>query len=114
MHAEGCYLIFDCPGQVELFTLHDALLKILKVMTDDWHLRWGQLPCAAAAETQWQGAQQFSCRRNFIRSTGSERLPTSSNFNWSRAERSNDIGLNLPVCGLLLPLCCLPGWRRCT
>lgn len=37
--AEDCYLLFDCPGQVELFTLHDALNKILRVMTDDWHLR---------------------------------------------------------------------------
>lgn len=37
--AEGCYLLFDCPGQVELFTLHDALNKMLKVMTDDWNLR---------------------------------------------------------------------------
>jgi GPN-loop GTPase len=37
--AEGCYLLFDCPGQVELFTLHDALTKMLKVMTDEWNLR---------------------------------------------------------------------------
>lgn len=42
MPAEDCYLLFDCPGQVELFMLHDALNKILKVMTDDWHLRWVQ------------------------------------------------------------------------
>jgi hypothetical protein len=39
LEEEGCYLIFDCPGQVELFTLYDALPKILKVMTDEWHLR---------------------------------------------------------------------------
>lgn len=97
MHAEGCYLIFDCPGQVELFTLHDALLKILKVMTDDWHLRWGPL--------------LYSCRNR----NGKERskfLPPKSDPQ-SQAER-NDFGLNLPVCRLLLPLCCLPGWRRCT
>ena len=39
MHAEGCYLLFDCPGQVELFTLHDSLLAILAVMDKQWHLR---------------------------------------------------------------------------
>lgn len=39
LETEGAYVIFDCPGQVELFTLHDALLKILKVMTDEWHYR---------------------------------------------------------------------------
>jgi hypothetical protein len=39
MNAEGCYLLFDFPGQVELFTLHDSLLAILTVMDKQWHLR---------------------------------------------------------------------------
>ena len=29
----------DCPGQVELFTLHDSLLSIVQTMTDKWHVR---------------------------------------------------------------------------
>mmetsp|Transcript_15861 Transcript_15861/g.47739 ORF Transcript_15861/g.47739 Transcript_15861/m.47739 type:complete len:320 (-) Transcript_15861:325-1284(-) len=37
--AEGRYLLIDCPGQVELFTLHGALPRVLKVLTDSWHLR---------------------------------------------------------------------------
>ena len=31
----------DCPGQVELFTLHESLLNIVQTMTDKWHIRWG-------------------------------------------------------------------------
>lgn len=34
--AEGCYLLFDLPGQVELFTLHGALKRILDTMTRKW------------------------------------------------------------------------------
>ena len=30
----------DCPGQVELFTLHKSLLNIVQIMTDEWHMRW--------------------------------------------------------------------------
>ena len=30
----------DCPGQVELFTLHESLLNIVQTMTDKWHIRW--------------------------------------------------------------------------
>ena len=33
-------MLFDCPGQVELFTLHDSLLAILAVMNKQWHFRW--------------------------------------------------------------------------
>lgn len=33
------YLIFDCPGQVELFTHHNSLLKIFKRMTKDMDAR---------------------------------------------------------------------------
>ncbi len=29
----------DCPGQVELFTLHDSLLNIVQTMTNKWHVR---------------------------------------------------------------------------
>ena len=42
--AEGCYFLIDCPGQVELFTLHESLLHIVQVMTNKWHIR-----CAAKA-----------------------------------------------------------------
>ena len=37
--AEGCYLLFDLPGQVELFTLHGALRRILDVLTRRWQYR---------------------------------------------------------------------------
>ena len=30
----------DCPGQVELFTLHESLVNIVQTMTDKWHIRW--------------------------------------------------------------------------
>lgn len=42
--AEGCYILIDCPGQVELFTLHESLPHIVQVMTNKWHIR-----CAAKA-----------------------------------------------------------------
>lgn len=32
---EGNYLIFDCPGQVELFTHHNSLFKIFRRMSRD-------------------------------------------------------------------------------
>jgi hypothetical protein len=38
--AEGYYFLLDCPGQVELFTLHDSLLAMLGVMDKQWHFRW--------------------------------------------------------------------------
>lgn len=37
--SAGRYLLFDCPGQVELFTLHRGITKILKALTDKHHLR---------------------------------------------------------------------------
>ncbi len=37
--AEGCYFLMDCPGQVELFTLHDSLLNLVQTMTNKWHVR---------------------------------------------------------------------------
>mmetsp|Transcript_30757 Transcript_30757/g.43056 ORF Transcript_30757/g.43056 Transcript_30757/m.43056 type:complete len:308 (-) Transcript_30757:54-977(-) len=36
---EGKYLIFDFPGQVELFTQHRACKKLAYVMTHDWNYR---------------------------------------------------------------------------
>ena len=42
--ADGTYLLFDCPGQVELFNVHDALQKVVAHLTDKLHVR-----CAAAA-----------------------------------------------------------------
>lgn len=29
----------DCPGQVELFMMHDSLQTILQTMTNDWAFR---------------------------------------------------------------------------
>ena len=38
--ADGdTYILFDCPGQVELFTLHDNLKGIITALTDRWHYR---------------------------------------------------------------------------
>lgn len=36
---ENNYLIFDCPGQVELFTHHNSLFKIFKLMTNTMDAR---------------------------------------------------------------------------
>ena len=37
---EGKYLLFDLPGQVELFNMHDALKEIIKEITGpEWNLR---------------------------------------------------------------------------
>lgn len=37
--AEGYYFIFDCPGQVELFMLHDSLRAVLNALTGKWSYR---------------------------------------------------------------------------
>ena len=37
--AEGKYLLFDLPGQVELFTLHGSLRRILDTLTTRWQYR---------------------------------------------------------------------------
>lgn len=29
---DGCYFLFDCPGQVELYTHHDSIKKILQLL----------------------------------------------------------------------------------
>tara|TARA_B110000444_G_scaffold250921_1_gene278048 strand:+ start:249 stop:1322 length:1074 start_codon:yes stop_codon:yes gene_type:complete len=34
-----CFLIFDLPGQVELFNLHESLKNIIGVMQNEWHYR---------------------------------------------------------------------------
>ena len=40
LFADGdTYILFDCPGQVELFTLHDNLKGIITALTDRWHYR---------------------------------------------------------------------------
>jgi Conserved hypothetical ATP binding protein len=43
--ASGTYLLLDCPGQVELFNVHDALHKIVLCLTDKLRIR-----CARARE----------------------------------------------------------------
>jgi hypothetical protein len=37
--AAGCYFLIDCPGQVELFTMHSSLKSILTTLTDGWSYR---------------------------------------------------------------------------
>lgn len=37
---EQPYLIFDCPGQVELVTLHNGLQLILKLLDKKLHYRY--------------------------------------------------------------------------
>ncbi|KAL4423370.1 hypothetical protein ABPG77_004301 [Micractinium sp. CCAP 211/92] len=39
LEAEGAYLLFDLPGQVELFTLHGSLRRIVDVLTRKWRYR---------------------------------------------------------------------------
>ena len=34
-----CYLVFDLPGQVELFNLHESLKNIIAIMQNEWHYR---------------------------------------------------------------------------
>ncbi|CAL8468515.1 g8055 [Coccomyxa elongata] len=36
---EGYYIIIDCPGQVELFTLNTGLQNAIKTLTDKLHIR---------------------------------------------------------------------------
>ncbi|KAL6764987.1 GPN-loop GTPase [Haematococcus lacustris] len=36
---EGAYVLFDLPGQVELFMMHDSLRVILTTITNTWHYR---------------------------------------------------------------------------
>ncbi|KAJ9505517.1 hypothetical protein QJQ45_008414 [Haematococcus lacustris] len=38
-HPEGAYVLFDLPGQVELFMMHDSLRVILTTITNTWHYR---------------------------------------------------------------------------
>jgi hypothetical protein len=37
--AEQAYVIFDFPGQAELFSLHDCMRQIIRTLTKDWHYR---------------------------------------------------------------------------
>ncbi|GBF89287.1 GPN-loop GTPase [Raphidocelis subcapitata] len=37
LEAEGAYFIFDCPGQVELFTQHDSLRRVLAALAARGH-----------------------------------------------------------------------------
>lgn len=39
LEEEGFYFIFDLPGQVELFMMHDNLKQIIGTLTDKWHYR---------------------------------------------------------------------------
>ncbi|KAI3404146.2 hypothetical protein KGF56_003046 [Candida oxycetoniae] len=39
VEEEKNYLLFDCPGQIELFTHHNALFKIFKTLTRELKLR---------------------------------------------------------------------------
>lgn len=37
--AAGCYFLIDCPGQVELFTLHSSLKAVVGALTGGWAYR---------------------------------------------------------------------------
>lgn len=37
--TSGTYILFDCPGQVELFNLHDSLRSVIAWLTDKLHIR---------------------------------------------------------------------------
>eukprot|EP00879_Flechtneria_rotunda_P006034 GHRR01006346.1.p1 GENE.GHRR01006346.1~~GHRR01006346.1.p1 ORF type:complete len:334 (+),score=112.45 GHRR01006346.1:132-1133(+) len=39
LEQDGCYVLFDCPGQVELFTQQPAFKQLLQALTDQWHYR---------------------------------------------------------------------------
>ena len=39
LEEKGCYFLFDCPGQVELFSIHKSMQRILDTMTKKWHYR---------------------------------------------------------------------------
>ncbi|KAL4448240.1 hypothetical protein ABPG75_005459 [Micractinium tetrahymenae] len=39
LEAEGAYLLFDLPGQVELFTLHGSLRRIVDLLSRKWRYR---------------------------------------------------------------------------
>lgn len=39
LEKDGCYFLFDCPGQVELFTLKNSMKSVIKTMTNAWHYR---------------------------------------------------------------------------
>lgn len=51
--AEGCYLLFDLPGQVELFTLHSSLRRILEVLTRRWQYRLTTVQLVDAHLCRW-------------------------------------------------------------
>lgn len=38
--AEDHYFVFDCPGQVELLTLHDSFQKVIQTITNKWSFRF--------------------------------------------------------------------------
>ena len=33
------YLIFDCPGQVELFSMHTGMKTVIDSISNAWHIR---------------------------------------------------------------------------
>ncbi|MEW5297896.1 MAG: hypothetical protein WDW36_001074 [Sanguina aurantia] len=38
-NGANTYILFDCPGQVELFTMHGSFQSIIKTITGDWAYR---------------------------------------------------------------------------
>ena len=39
LEQEGFYLVFDLPGQVELFMMHNNLKQVISILTDSWNYR---------------------------------------------------------------------------
>ena len=58
--ADDVYLIFDCPGQVELFTVHASMKLIAETLVNTWHVRYaGQL--LALPLVLSQAARSYAC-----------------------------------------------------
>lgn len=53
LSLEGCYLLFDCPGQAELFTLHGNLRRVIDTLTNAWHYRLAVVQLVDAHLCRW-------------------------------------------------------------
>ena len=42
--CKGKYVLFDCPGQIELFTHHKCMRSISQKINDDWGIRYTSNP----------------------------------------------------------------------
>ena len=68
--ASGTYLLFDCPGQVELFNVHDALQKLVAHLTDKLGIRCGSRRRARACCPARRSRAHCSLRQADVRAPG--------------------------------------------